>query len=171
MQRNGLFTHNDGAVSREYAAKIQDDGGAERRMLILGEFRHTIDQANRLTVPAKYRDDIGADAVLYRAPEGCLFLYSNAEFEKIADSVRSGKSGARSRARIRNFFSDTVGATVDRTGRFIIPPDYLTAANLKNDVVLLGCANHFEIWDAEVYGKLMEEKETASDDDYPDIVF
>ena len=85
--------------------------------------------------------------------------------------MRSGKSGARSRARIRNFFSDTVGATVDRTGRFIIPPDYLTAANLKNDVVLLGCANHFEIWDAEVYGKLMEEKETASDDDYPDIVF
>lgn len=171
MQRNGLFTHNDGAVSREYAAKIQDDGGAEWRMLILGEFRHTIDQANRLTVPAKYRDDIGADAVLYRASEGCLFLYSNAEFEKITDSVRSGKSGARSRARIRNFFSDTVGATVDRTGRFIIPPDYLTAANLKNDVVLLGCANHFEIWDAEIYGKLMEEKETASDDDYPDIVF
>lgn len=171
MQRNGLFTHNNGAVSREYAAKIQDDGGAERRMLILGEFRHTIDQANRLTVPAKYRDDIGADAVLYRASEGCLFLYSNAEFEKIADSVRSGKSGARSRARIRNFFSDTVGATVDRTGRFIIPPDFLTAANLKNDVVLLGCANHFEIWDAEVYGKLMEDKETASDDDYPDIVF
>lgn len=158
-------------MSREYAAKIQDDGGAERRMLILGEFRHTIDQANRLTVPAKYRDDIGADAVLYRASEGCLFLYSNAEFEKIANSVRSGKSGARSRARIRNFFSDTVGATVDRTGRFIIPPDFLTAANLKNDVVLLGCANHFEIWDAEIYGKLMEEKETASDDDYPDIVF
>ena len=61
-------------MSREYAAKIQDDGGAERRMLILGEFRHTIDQANRLTVPAKYRDDIGADAVLYRASDVCFSI-------------------------------------------------------------------------------------------------
>ncbi len=140
-------------------------------MLILGEFRHTIDQANRLTVPARYRDEIGSDAVLYRAAEGCLFLYSNAEFAKIADGVRSGKSGLNNRAKIRNFFSDTVGVTVDRTGRFIIPPDYLTAASLKNDVVLLGCANHFEVWDAEEYGRLMEEKESSSYDDYPDVVF
>lgn len=140
-------------------------------LLILGEFRHTIDQANRLTVPAKYREEIGADAVLFRAPEGCLFLYSSAEFEKIAESVRNGRSGIKNRDRIRNFFSDVAGVTVDRTGRFIIPADYLAAASLKGDVVLLGCANHFEVWSSEEYDAIMKEKESASDDDYPDVVF
>ena len=151
--------------------KITVFGGDGRQMLILGEFRHTIDQANRLTVPAKYRDEIGADAVLFKAPEGCLFLYSNEEFEKTVDGVRSGKSGARNRAKLRNFFSDTASATVDRTGRFVLPPEFSAAASLKSDVVLLGCANHFEIWDAEIYAELMKEKESASDDDYPDVVF
>lgn len=140
-------------------------------MLIIGEFRHTVDPANRLTVPARYREAIGTDAVLYRAPEGCLFLYSSAEFERIASEARSGKSTLASREKVRNFFSDAVGATVDRTGRFIIPADFMTAASLSADVVLLGCANHFEIWNAAEYDEMMKKKESLSDSDYPDVVF
>ena len=43
--------------------------------MLLGEFEHTIDDKNRLTLPAKFRERFPAALVLTRGMDGCLYVY------------------------------------------------------------------------------------------------
>ena len=55
--------------------------------MLLGEYEHTIDDKNRLTLPAKLREELGEEVVLTRGLDGCLFLYSKAAFTVLAERV------------------------------------------------------------------------------------
>ena len=43
--------------------------------MLLGEYEHTIDDKNRLTLPAKFREDFAGGVVVTRGLEGCLSAY------------------------------------------------------------------------------------------------
>ena len=50
--------------------------------MLLGEFNHSIDEKGRLIIPAKLRDDLGDSFVICNGLEGCLFVYSQEEWNK-----------------------------------------------------------------------------------------
>lgn len=140
-------------------------------MAYFGEYFFTVDGANRLTVPAKFRDAVGAEVILYRSPDGCLFIYDLNRFNEIRKSVDglSGTSGGREM--IRNFYADVAEVSVDRTGRFIIPADYMSFAGLKTDVVILGVGERMELWDKESYLSRYGDREAVPMSMYPDIEY
>lgn len=140
-------------------------------MAYFGEFFYTIDQANRLTVPARFRDAVGGEVILYRAPEGCLFLYDTARFDEVRKNVDVLSGTSDGRQQIRYFYSDVVSLTVDRTGRFIIPPDFLTYADLKTDVVILGVGERMEIWNKETYLADFGDRDSIPMNAYPKIEY
>ena len=43
--------------------------------MLLGEHEHTIDDKNRLTLPAKFRQAFADGVVLTRGMDGCLYAY------------------------------------------------------------------------------------------------
>ena len=51
--------------------------------MLLGEFNHSIDEKGRLIIPAKLRDDLGDSFVICNGLEGCLFVYSQEEWNKV----------------------------------------------------------------------------------------
>lgn len=140
-------------------------------MAFFGEFFYTIDQANRLTVPAKFRDAVGGEVVLYRAPEGCLFLYEPQRFEEVRKQVDALSGNPDGRQMIRYFYSDVTSLTVDRTGRFIIPAEFMSYAGLKSDVVILGVGERMEIWDKEVYTETFGDRDSIPMNLYPKIEY
>lgn len=140
-------------------------------MSYFGEFFYTIDQANRLTVPARFRDTVGGEVVLYRAPEGCLFLYDVPRFDEVRRSVDALSGTPGGRQQIRYFYSDVVSLTVDRTGRFIIPTEFMTYAGLKSDVVILGVGERMEIWDKEAYLADFGDRDSIPMNAYPQIEY
>ena len=69
--------------------------------MLLGEYAHTIDDKNRLTLPAKFRESFADGGVVTRGLDGCLYLYASGEWAAIL-SRRSAGSAAGSRSSTRS---------------------------------------------------------------------
>ena len=118
--------------------------------MFIGEYTHSIDQKKRLAVPMKFRKELGANAVVTRGLDGCLWLYPLKEWEVLADKL--GKlpiSQVDARGFARAMLAGASEVELDRLGRVLIP-DYLkTYALLQKNVVITGLYNRIEIWDEE----------------------
>ena len=117
--------------------------------MFIGEYFHTIDTKRRLAVPAKFRKDLGKQAVLTRGLDNCLYLYPSGEWKKLAEKLAHLPiTRADSRAFARLMLAGAMDVTLDQLGRILIP-DYLKEyAGLGKKAVIAGLYNRIEIWDA-----------------------
>ncbi len=53
--------------------------------MFFGEYEHTIDDKNRLTLPAKYRDALAGGVVLTRGLDECLDVYARGEWDALVE--------------------------------------------------------------------------------------
>lgn len=115
--------------------------------MFMGEYHHTIDEKNRLIIPAKIRALLGDDFIITKGIEPCLYGYSKESFEKITNSLQS-LSFTKKNARTFNrfFLSGATVAEFDKNGRVLITSPQLSYADLEKDVVILGVGERFEIW-------------------------
>jgi MraZ protein len=113
----------------------------------LGEFQHSLDAKGRVILPVEYREPLGGGAVLTRVLDGCLAVYSEGEFEVLAEKVReSARQSARHRQAARVWFSSARHFVPDKQGRFAIPQPLREFARLERDVMVLGVDNRIELW-------------------------
>lgn len=128
--------------------------------MLIGEYKHTIDNKKRLAVPSKLRKELGKGAVLTRGLDNCLALYPLKEWEKLAEKLSklpTGQIEARGLARVILSGASTV--ETDALGR-ILMPDYLKQyANIEKNVVIAGVFNHLEIWDEERWESYKQKTE------------
>ena len=129
--------------------------------MLIGQYKHTIDNKKRLALPAKFRGELGDKVIITKGIEKCLVIYTQKEWE-----VFSGKLGnlslAQTEARSfrRSILASATEVVLDKLGRILVP-DYLkNYGGLKKDVVICGLSNRLEIWDSEkwdVYNKEAEK--------------
>lgn len=118
--------------------------------MIIGEYRSTVGEKKRVSLPKKFRDELGEEIILTRGYEDSLILVNKQMWEKVAGEVVGG-SFINKNIRDTNRF--LVGGaseiTTDKLGRFIIPEALFEHAGIKKDVVFIGLINWIEIWDRE----------------------
>jgi MraZ protein len=134
--------------------------------MLLGQYEHTIDDKNRLTLPAKFRRPFADGIVVTRGMDGCLYAYTAADWEKLAES-RLGSLDPLSqegRRMQRFFFSAAVDAQLDKQGRVMIPGALLEHAKLGREVVVAGVYDHLEIWDRAAWRRELDEVEGSAED-------
>ena len=128
--------------------------------MLIGEYKHTIDNKKRLAIPAKLRKELTKGAVLTRGLDNCLALYPLNEWERLAEKLTklpTGQVEARGLARVILSGASTV--EIDALGR-ILMPDYLKQyANIEKNVVIAGVFNHLEIWDEEKWETYKQKTE------------
>lgn len=91
--------------------------------MFLGEYRHTIDEKGRLTIPAKYRGLLAAGMVITRGFDRNLMAFSLEGWEELAARVKSLPwSDPSAREFRRRVFSGAVDLVPDRQGRVLLPP-------------------------------------------------
>ncbi len=134
--------------------------------MLLGEYEHTIDDKNRLTLPARFRQSFADGIVVTRGMDGCLYAYARAEWEQVVDSRLGAldplsKEGRRMQ---RFFFSGASDAQPDKQGRVMIPPALLEHAKLGREVVVAGVRDHLEIWDRAAWRRELNEVEGSAED-------
>ena len=54
-----------------------------------GQYRHTLDAKGRLFVPSKLRDELGASFYIAKAPDGCLAVYPEQEWQRVLEHSNS----------------------------------------------------------------------------------
>ena len=85
--------------------------------MLLGEYDHTLDDKNRLTLPAKLREQLGDEVVITRGLDGCLFVHSRAAFEVLAARMGTLDPFDRDTRRLqRHFFTGAPLAELDKAG-------------------------------------------------------
>ena len=89
--------------------------------MFMGEYHHNLDEKGRLIIPAKFRETLGDKFIITRGIEKCLYIYSQADWEKIVKKLNTlpfTKKDAR--IFVRSFFSGAALIEVDRQGRINI---------------------------------------------------
>ena len=88
--------------------------------MLLGEFNHSIDEKGRLIIPAKLRDDLGDSFVICNGLEGCLFVYSQEEWNKfVAELETLPRMSKDARIFKRYFFGSASEGSFDKQGRVL----------------------------------------------------
>jgi MraZ protein len=133
--------------------------------MLLGEHDHTLDEKNRLTLPAKFRETLRDGVFVSRGMDGCLYAYAAEEWQRLAERIRALDPLSReSRMMQRHFFSGAVGADLDKQGRMVVPAALLTAAGINREVTVAGVYDHLEIWDRAKWRVHLHEVEGSAED-------
>lgn len=123
-------------------------------MYYYGEFSHSLDARNRVTVPSIWRVK-GDDENFYMAwphPSGYLAVFPPEKQAELLQRARSiAQSDTRGRQLLRNVFGRAAKFGCDKQGRILIPEHLLQHAAIDKKVVLVGTGDQFEIWGAERY--------------------
>ena len=130
--------------------------------MFLGEHQHTLDAKGRLSLPAKFRNQLSGSYVVVRGIEKCLYLFAPAEFEAFLASLTGQTDfGADLRTARRHFAAFAKDDDLDSAGRISIPVKLREWAGLERDVAIIGNGNRVEIWDAgawEAYNEAAEDR-------------
>ena len=128
--------------------------------MFYGQAKHTIDQKGRINLPSKYRDELGESFFVMRGFEKCLFVYTEEGYKELEAKLRALPIAKGGRIQ-RYIFGSTESVSVDKQGRFVVPPSLREFAGLEKDVVVAGVSSRIEIWDANTFASY--EDETVSD--------
>ena len=133
--------------------------------MLLGEYEHTIDDKNRLTLPARFREQLAEGVVVTRGMDGCLYAYPAGEWRERFQSRVGGLDplSREGRKLQRHFFSGAAEAELDKQGRIMIPAALRGYARLQRDVVVAGVHDHLEIWDRETWRRELNEVEGSAE--------
>lgn len=140
---------------------------ARIRLLIfmfIGEYLHTLDPKNRVSLPAKFRKDLGRAVVITRGLDRCLFIYPKKAWAKEAESRAAHAGGtAAARGLARLFLAGAMEAEVDSAGRILIPDHLKSFAGLNVKTVIAGVASRIEMWDEGAWKKYTASIERDAD--------
>ena len=140
------------------------DHNSQPQKFFAGEFRHSIDEKNRITIPSRWRRDEGEEFIILPEPQHqFLLVMSQEEFSRM--SVQAENNSAISardrRIFLRHLHSRAEHGTADRQGRLVLPEDMCRQLGLKGEVALVGGRGRFEIWNLQKW-KRAHEEETAT---------
>ena len=133
--------------------------------MLLGEYEHTIDDKNRLTLPAKFRQAFADGVVLSRGMDGCIAAYTREAWREQVEArlARLDPLSREARTMRRYFFAGAADGELDRQGRLLIPPALSAHARLGREVVVAGVHDHLEIWDRAAWRAQLAELEGSAE--------
>jgi len=133
--------------------------------MFIGEYSHNLDEKGRLAIPKKFRADLSKGAVVTRGLDRCLFLYTKAEWKKLADKLANLPfAQANTRAFARLMLAGAMDVKVDKQGRIMLPEYLRTFAGLNKNTVVAGLYNRLELWDQKKWGEYTRKAETQSNE-------
>ena len=131
-----------------------------------GQFRHTMDAKNRVTIPAIWRGGkIDEFFSIANVKHRFLMVLPLGAIRKVQERVE-GNSGLSPQARqtfLRQFNSRAQRLVIDKAGRMLIPAEQCSRLQLCGEVVLVGNGQRIEVWNPEQWA----EWEKASEEGGP----
>ncbi|OGW79065.1 MAG: cell division/cell wall cluster transcriptional repressor MraZ [Omnitrophica bacterium GWA2_52_8] len=132
--------------------------------MFYGEHHHTLDNKDRVIIPARFREIFKENYVerffITRGLDKCLFVFIE-ETWKAQEKKFRDLSFTRGEARKFNrlFFSGACDVVCDKQGRILIPSYLKEYAGIKQDVVVIGVSDRIEIWSKEMWQSFYRDNE------------
>jgi MraZ protein len=132
--------------------------------MLIGEHTHTLDSKKRLSLPAKFRKELGTSVILTRGLDSCVFVYSKKEWTNFAQKLGELSMGqSDTRAFNRFILGGAVEVDVDKAGRILVPDFLKDFAVLDTRVIVVGIANRVELWNEDTWKQYQAGVEKKAD--------
>ena len=134
--------------------------------MFYGEYEHTLDDKSRVTLPARFRDELEGNVVIAKGLDANLDVYPHATWSTSVEGRLAELDPFSSEARRlkRFFFPGASVAEADKQGRVLIPPALVRHAGLGKDVIVIGVHDHLEIWNRDTWAEHLQAVEGSADD-------
>jgi len=120
--------------------------------MFMGTVNNSIDEKNRMIVPAKLRSGLGNRCILTKGLDRCLYIYTTEAWENQMDKIsRLPESDPKVRAFIRHFCANAAECEFDKQGRIVIPQELKSYAEIEKELVTMGAMSKIEVWSKAVW--------------------
>lgn len=120
--------------------------------MLIGEFKHKVDDKKRISLPIKFRKEVGKKIIITRGLDNCLFLYPLKEWSNISEKLGGlGMGQSDTRGFNRFMLAGAAEINVDSVGRILIPDHLKDFAGIKGNVIFAGVHNRVEIWNEKTW--------------------
>ena len=132
-------------------------------MAFRGQYEHSLDSKDRITVPARFRAALAEGVVLVAGLDPCVEVYSTQGYEAFTAQVLGGLNplGRRGRMMVRRFNASAQDESLDSAGRVRVARHLIEHAGLSGSCVVIGADDHLELWSperwAEEYAELDQQ--------------
>ena len=120
--------------------------------MMRGMWTPKLDDKFRLTLPAKYRDELTEEVTVVCEQERCLAIYAKPVLDKMMEPINVAPSTLRN---VREYQRWTQAraedANPDKQGRVTLSTVQRTWAHLDKDVIVIGAGNRLEVWNPEAW--------------------
>ena len=130
-------------------------------LFLTGEYEHRLDSKNRLFIPTKLRDCIypdrdGLSFYLVLGRNKILSLYPDQYYRRLAAETAGHLVPSSETADFQRVnFAMASHLELDQHSRVPLPSRMMARAGLGREVVLIGVADHIEVWDAKVWANYL----------------
>ena len=120
-------------------------------------YLHGVDEKRRVQVPAKWRpEEAGVELTMILWPKhqagNCLRVLPPLEMAQLMADIDAMPNGDPNKVVLKRFIgSESVQVSLDKAGRICLPDGMARAAGIKDEVVLVGLLDRFEIWNPTRY--------------------
>ncbi|MFC4602153.1 division/cell wall cluster transcriptional repressor MraZ [Rhodococcus kronopolitis] len=128
--------------------------------MFLGTHTPKLDDKGRLTLPAKYRDELAGGLMVTKGLDHSLAVYPRDEFVAMARRAAAvSRTDPDARAFVRGLAAGADEQHPDAQGRITLSADHRRYAGLSKECVVIGQIDFLEIWDAQVWQTYSDENE------------
>lgn len=119
--------------------------------MLIGEYIHTIDEKNRISMPSKFRKEMGKKIIITPGLDSCLFIFTIKDWEKVSKKLSDSDTElsflkADKRSFNRYMFGRAAEVEIDSIGRILIPDFLKDRIGLKDKAAIVGVEDRVEIW-------------------------
>ena len=133
--------------------------------MFIGEYEHSVDVKGRIIMPSKLRENIGEKFIITKGLDKCLFAYSKSEWANFEEKLKTlPLTNKNARDFVRFFLSGAVECEIVKHGRFLVPSNLRTYANIDKEIVIIGVGTRLEIWNKESWTNYSSEENISADE-------
>lgn len=135
-------------------------------MAFRGQYEHSLDSKDRLTVPRRFRTALSDGVILLSWLDDCVALFAPEDFETFSDRYLAQQNplGQRGRRMVRRFYASADDDSLDSAGRVRLRPHMIEHASLEGPCIVVGALDHLEVWNPEKWAtESAETLEQASE--------
>ena len=139
-----------------------------------GEYHNSLDQKNRLNIPAKFRkvlDPVNDRTfVITRGFDQCLVLYPLQDWSQVETQLNKLSSiRGKHRSFVRSVTRYATAVQYDGQGRIQIPDTLLIYSKIQKDAAVIGMINKIELWDPAILSQQDANEDNIVDNDFDDL--
>ena len=129
--------------------------------MLIGEYIHTIDEKNRVSLPVKFRKEMGKKIIITPGLDQCLFIFTAKEWVKVSKRLANSDSDLSflkrdKRSFNRYMFGRASEVEVDSIGRILIPEYLKETIKPEGKVAMIGVEDRVEVWNEKVWSEFKE---------------